>query len=215
MAGLVEQAIECATQAWRQRSAAKIRDVYAIEMKVNQAHLEVDDACVKLLALQQPMAKDLRFIISIIKINTDLERMVDLAVNIANNCEYYLRTPPLFPIEDLNDMSDEVRVMVREALDAFVKLDEKLARGVLLRDDRVDAYKRKIFDDVLGFMKRDPGAVEQGLNVILIAKNLERVGDHATNVGEDVIFMSSGQDVRHSVSHSLSPLHDPDPKGEK
>jgi len=198
MAGLVEEAIIAATHAWRQRSTARIQEVYAIEQRVNQAHIEVDSECVKLLALQQPMATDLRQIISLIKINTDLERMVDLAVNIAQNTEYFLKSPPVISTEDLSDMSDEVRVMVREALDAFVQKDERLARSVLLRDDKVDQYKRKIFDDVLAAMRRDPACIEQGLNVILIAKNLERVGDHATNVGEDVIYMSSGKDVRHS-----------------
>lgn len=198
MAGYVEQAVECATDAWRFRNIAKIGDVYAIERRVNQAHKEVDAACVQLLALQQPMAADLRFIVSCIKINNDLERMVDLAVNIANNTEFYLQNPPSILIEDLNQMADEVRVMVREVLDAFVKTDERLARRVLSRDDRVDAYKRKIVQDCLESMKKDSKVIEQGMNLIFIAKNLERIGDHATNISEDVIFSASGQDIRHA-----------------
>lgn len=199
MAGHVEQAVECSTEAWRFRNLSKAGDVYAIERRVNLAHLEVDAACVQLLALQQPMAADLRFIVSCIKINNDLERMVDLAVNIANNTEFYLQNPPLIQTEDLSQMADEVRVMVREVLDAFVKTDERLARRVLSRDDRVDAYKRKIVEDCLAGMKKDTNAIEQGMNLIFIAKNLERIGDHATNIAEDVIFSVSGQDIRHSV----------------
>jgi len=199
MAGYVEAAVECATDAWRFRNVAKIADVYAIERRVNMAHLDVDAACVQLLALQQPMAADLRFIVSCIKINSDLERMVDLAVNIANNTEFYLRGPSVIHIEDLSQMADEVRVMVREVLDAFVKTDERLARRVLSRDDRVDAYKRKIVQDCLAAMKADTAVTEQGMNLIFIAKNLERIGDHATNISEDVIFSASGQDIRHSV----------------
>ncbi len=199
MAGSVEQAVECATDAWRFRNISKIADVYAIERRVNQSHLDVDAACVQLLALQQPMAADLRFIVSCIKINNDLERMVDLAVNIANNTEFYLQGAAVIHIEDLSQMSDEVRVMVREVLDAFVKTDERMARRVLSRDDRVDAYKRKIVEDCLNEMKKDTKLIEQGMNLIFIAKNLERIGDHATNIAEDVIFSVSGQDIRHAV----------------
>jgi phosphate transport system protein len=205
MAGYVEQGVEFATDGWRFRNLAKVQEVYGIEQKVNQAHLEVDAACVQLLALQQPMAADLRFIVSCIKINNDLERMVDLAVNIANNTEFYLQNPQAIHVEDLSQMSDEVRVMVREVLDAFVKTDERLARRVLSRDDRVDAYKRKIVEDCLSEMKRDPKNIEQGMNLIFIAKNLERIGDHATNIAEDVIFSVSGKDIRHSEVHRKQP----------
>lgn len=198
MAGYVEQSLECATAAWRMRNVSKTREVYAIEEKVNEAHIAVDSACLNLLALQQPLGSDLRLIVSIIKINTDLERMVDLAVNIAQNTEYYLKSPPLVHTEDLSEMSDEVRVMVREVLDAFVKTDDALANRVLERDDKVDSFKRKIFQDTLEFLKQNPAAIEQGLNIILIAKNLERIGDHATNIAEDIIFSMSGEDIRHT-----------------
>lgn len=198
MAGHVEQSLECATAAWRMRNVGKTREVYAIEEKVNEAHIAVDSACLNLLALQQPLGSDLRLIVSIIKINTDLERMVDLAVNIAQNTEYYLKSPQLIGVEDLSQMSDEVRVMVREVLDAFVNADDALANRVLERDDKVDGFKRKIFQDVVEYLKTSPTAIEQGLNIILIAKNLERIGDHATNIAEDVIFSMSGEDIRHA-----------------
>jgi phosphate transport system protein len=198
MAGYVEQSIENATDAWQQRKAAKILEVYAIEDRVNTAHMAVDDACFKLLALQHPLASDLRLIFAVIKINNDLERMVDLAVNIANNTEYYLKSPERMDMRELSDMSDEVRAMVRDVLNAFVTGDQNIAASVLERDDKVDAFKRKILEHVLDTMKRNPAVIEPGLNIILMAKNLERIGDHATNIAEDVIFTVSGQDVRHS-----------------
>ncbi len=197
MAGYVEHAIEAATQGWQKRSIAKIKEVYAVEQKVNQAHLLVDDQSFKLLALQQPMAADLRKIVAIIKINSDLERMADLTVNIANNTEYFLQGEPLFDLKDLSVMANETRLMVSEVLDAFIRTDQVKAREVLLRDDTVDGLKRGIVDSTIEVMKNDKAAITQGLNLILMAKNLERIGDHATNIAEDVIFMASGEDVRH------------------
>jgi phosphate transport system protein len=200
MAGYVEHAIEAATEAMTTRNPAKIEEVYEIEKKVNESHLAVDASCVKLLALQQPFAADLRLIVAIIKINTDLERMGDQAVNIAHNAEHYLKEPPLKPLVDLPKMFEEVRLMVRYALDAFVRRDEATARDVLLRDDHVDELKVKIFDDVLAAMKKDPSKIDVGLALILMARNLERIGDHATNIAEDVIYAVSGDDIRHSKS---------------
>ena len=197
MAGYVEQAIEAATQGWQKRSMAKIKEVYSVEQKVNQSHLQIDDYSLKLLALQQPMAADLRTIVAIIKINSDLERMADLTVNIANNTEYFLQGDPLFDLKELSVMADETRLMVREVLDAFIRTDQVKAREVLLRDDTVDALKRGIVDSTVERMKTTPNTITQGLNLILMAKNLERIGDHATNIAEDVIFMASGEDVRH------------------
>jgi phosphate transport system protein len=165
---------------------------------VNRAHVEVDARCLQLLALQQPMAADLRLVVASIKINSDLERMTDLAVNIANNTEFYLKLPTQIKTDDLSHMSDEVKVMVREVLDAFVRTDETLARQVLQRDDKVDALKRKIVEDCMTTMKAGTLDVEQGVNVIFIAKNLERIGDHATNIAEDVIYAISGEDIRHA-----------------
>ncbi|MEW6056632.1 MAG: phosphate signaling complex protein PhoU [Bdellovibrionota bacterium] len=209
MGGLVEKAIELATHALQTRDLAKAGQVQEIEKKVNESHISVDDTCLKLLALQQPLAADLRLIVAVIKMNTDLERMGDQAVNIAHNTSRYLKGEPLKPLVDLPVMFNEVRFMVREALDSFVKRDEKLARDVLNRDDRVDSLKNKIFRDVIEHVKTRPECVEQGLNLILIARNLERLGDHATNIAEDVIFAITGEDVRHSarpeaIKHALS-----------
>jgi phosphate transport system protein len=198
MAGYVERAIESAIQAWRARNVEKTAQVYQIEMKVNESHIAIDAACLKLLATQQPLAGDLRLILAVIKMNNDLERMVDQAVNIARNSEYYLKDSPLIQLIDLSKMADEVKVMVRQAIDAFVRSDEALAHDVLEMDDKVDAFKNKVFADVLEYVKQNPAAIEQGLNIILIARNLERIGDHATNIAEDVIFTISGRDVRHT-----------------
>jgi phosphate transport system protein len=198
MAGNVERAIELATEALLEWNPAKISPVHEYEKKINKAHLEVDDGCVKLLALHQPMAADLRLIVASLKINTDLERMGDQAVNIARNAERYLKSAPLKPLVDLPKMSQSVRMMVRGSLDAFVNRSEPAAREILLRDDEVDAFKNKIFRDVLEHVKKSPADIEQGLNLILIARNLERIGDHATNIAEDVIFAITGEDIRHS-----------------
>lgn len=198
MAGYVEAAIECATKGWRSRSVDQIQNVYQIEKKVNECHLAIDDACFKFLATQQPLASDLRFVLSAFKINNDLERIVDQAVNVAGNTEYYLKTPAQISTNDLSLMADQSKWMVRNAIDAFVKGDETLAQEVCLRDDKVDELKDKIFTDTLATIKKDVSSVEQGLNLILIARNLERIGDHATNIAEDVIFTISGKDIRHS-----------------
>ena len=203
MAGYVESAIDSAMQGLQGRSIEKIQQVYEIEKTVNQDHIAVDDACVKLLALQQPLAADLRMIVAILKINTDLERMADQAVNIAQNSERYLSREPLKPLVDLPKMFEEAKVMVREVIDSFVRRDLELARDVLKRDDRVDSLKTKIFVDVLDHMKAAPDKVEQGLSLILIARNVERIGDHATNIAEDVIYAVTGEDVRHS-SHATA-----------
>lgn len=210
MGGLVEKAIERATEALKTRNQDLIAEVFEIEKKVNQCHISVDSLCLKLLALQHPFAVDLRAIVAMIKINTDLERMGDQGVNIAHNSSRYIKGPPLKVLEDLPHMFEEVRFMVRDALDSFVKSDSKLAREVLDRDAIVDNLKNKIFRDVLDHLKTKPEMIEQGLNLILVARNLERIGDHATNIAEDVIFAATGEDVRHPtrfevIKGALSP----------
>lgn len=198
MAGYVEAAIEKVTQAWRQRSLEKVKEVYAIENTVNAAHIQIDADCLKILATQQPLATDLRLILATIKMNNDLERMVDQTVNIGHNLEHYLKSEDnKLDVSDIEKMAGEVRTMVRSAIDSFVQQDEILAQTVIKTDDTVDDLKNSIFENVLQYLKKNPQSIEQGLNVILIARNLERIGDHATNIAEDVIFSCSGKDVRH------------------
>jgi len=206
MGGCVEKAIEEATQALILRESKRFAAVFEQEARINELHIRVDEACVKLLARQSPLAQDLRWIISSIKINTDLERMGDQAVNIAHNGARYLAEPPLKPLIDLPKMAQEVRSMVRACLDAFVRKDLALAEKVLNQDDVVDGFKNEIFDELRNYMIKDPLSIERSLNLILIARNLERVGDHSTNIAEDVIYALTGKDIRHG-NVSLEELH--------
>lgn len=203
MGEYVEKSIEEATQALILSDTERFKKVYEYEEKINQLHIEVDEDCLKFLARQSPLAADLRFILAVIKINTDLERMGDQAVNISYNGEEYLNKPSLKPLIDIPRMAEEARFMVRESLESFVKRDLELARDVLKRDDSVDAMKDQIFRELLTYMMADPKNIEQALCLILIARNLERIGDHATNIAEDVIFVVSGKDIRHGRKDSL------------
>lgn len=200
MGGFVEQAIEKATEALQERSLLKLNEVHALEEKVNEAHIEVDKSCLEILARQSPVAADLRLILAIIKINTDLERMSDQAVNISHNAEHYMADQLVDVAVNLPQMSGLVKVMVRKSLDAFMRGDTKLAQMVLESDDEVDEFKNRIFSQLVPYLKNHPEKMEAGLDLILIARNLERMADHATNIAEDVIFACTGEDVRHGVS---------------
>ena len=197
MGGYVEKAIEEATQALIDRQPGRFEKVHEYEKIINKHHIQVDEACLSILARQSPLAADLRLIVAVIKINTDLERMGDQAVNIAHNGKRYLEQDPLTTVVDIPRMAQEVRFMVREALDAFVKHDPALAEDVLQRDDSVDEQKHRIFRELRAAMIKDPTTIERALNLILIARNLERLGDHATNIAEDVVFAVTGKDIRH------------------
>ncbi len=197
MGGCAEKAIDEATQALIRRDESRLQTVHDLEKKIDESHVAVDEACLNLLARQSPMANDLRWVVAVLKINSDLERIGDQAVNIAQNAKRYLASEPIKPLVDLPRMGQVVQRMVRESLDALVRLDEKLAREVLLADDEVDTLKDEIFRELIALMKVRPADIEQAMNLILIARNLERVGDHATNIAEDVIFAASGRDIRH------------------
>jgi phosphate transport system protein len=201
MGGHVELAVEAATQALIQRQPAGLKAVHELESKINREHMEVDESCLQLLARQSPLAADLRLVIAVLKISTDLERMGDQAVNIAYNTKDYLEGKPVKDLVDIPIMAVEVKAMVRDCLDAFVKQDPGLAREVLKKDDIVDNLKDKVFQDLIQYMSKNSDNVEQALDLILIARNLERLGDHATNIAEDVIFAATGQDIRHGGQH--------------
>jgi len=171
--------------------------VLAGDTPINQLHIEIDGRCVRLLALHQPMAVDLRMILSAVKINTDLERVGDLAINIAEAALRYLAHPPVKELIDIPRMADIAQGMLRDALDAFVRRDTQLAQQVLDADDTLDALKTQVFRELLTYMLQDPHTIEPSLDLILVSRHLERVGDHATNIAEDVIFMVSARDVRH------------------
>lgn len=203
MGGSVEKALEVAIQALKDRNAEAFQKVHDIENNINEGHVKVDNACMTFLAKQGPVARDLRLIISIIKINSDLERMGDQAVNIAYTGKDYLSRQPIAEsIVDIDRMSVLARKMVKDSLDSFVREDENQAKEILLMDDEVDSLKRKVFKDLTSYIKINPGNVDAALDLILIARNLERLGDHATNVAEDVIFVSTGKDVRHGGKYS-------------
>jgi phosphate transport system protein len=197
MGGLAEELVRLAVQGLVTRDVALIDKARQGDEPINQLHIEIDDRCFTLLALHQPMATDLRGIVASAKINTDLERVGDLAVNIAQAAKRYNNHPPVKRLVDIPQMGEIAQGMLRDALDAFVRRDTELARRVLNEDDRLDALKTKVFRELLNYMLKDPATVEPSLDLILISRHLERIGDHATNVAEDVIFMVSALDVRH------------------
>jgi phosphate transport system protein len=197
MGGLVEERVHSAIVALIERRAGTAERTVAGDREINELQIEIDECCLKLLALQQPMAVDLRLIAAAMKINTDLERIGDQAVNIAQNTLRLIEKPPLKPLIDIPRMAAVAEEMIRDSLDAFVRRDAALARKVLRRDDEVDAMKDHIFRVLLTYMMADPGTIERALALILVSRNLERIADHATNIAEDVIFMVEARDVRH------------------
>ena len=200
MGGLAEERVRAAVQGLVSRDPVLIDKVLSGDEPVNQLHIEVDNRCFRLLALHQPMATDLRAIVAAVKINTDLERVGDLAVNIAEASKRYITHAPVKQLIDIPQMGEIAQAMLRDALDSYVKRDTALAHQVLNEDDRLDSLKTQVFRDLLTHMLRDQGTVEPALDLILISRHLERIGDHATNVAEDVIFMVSALDVRHPPS---------------
>src|SRR5213593_3608374 len=203
MGGLAEERVRAAVQGLMSRDVALIDKVLYGDEPINELHIEVDKRCFRLLALYQPMATDLRAIVAAVKINTDLERVGDLAVNIAEAAKRYATHPPVKRLVDIPRMTDLSQAMLRDALDAFVRRDTTLAQNVLNEDDVLDSLKTQIFRELLTYMLQDPTTVEPSLDLILISRHLERIGDHATNIAEDVIFIVSARDVRHHAGEGL------------
>ncbi len=197
MAGLVETAIHKSCRALAERNRFLAQEVLRGEARINQLEIEIDDLAVGLLALHQPMARDLRFLTAAIKINNDLERMGDLAVNTVERAMALMEQPEVEPPIDIPRMAGLVESMVRRSLDAFVQRSPELARSVLLADDAVDELRDHIYRELIGFMERDGSTVSRALDLIFVARNLERIADHATNIAEDVLFLVQGVDVRH------------------
>jgi len=200
MGGLAEDRVRSALKALVERDSALVDAVLTGDQPINQLHIEIDGRCFRMLALHQPMAVDLRAIMSAVKINTDLERVGDLAINIAEAVLRYLGHAPVKEQVDIPRMADIAQTMLRDALDAYVRRDTALAQAVLDQDDTLDALKTQVFRDLLTCMLKDPRTIEPALDLILISRHLERIGDHATNIAEDVIFMVSARDVRHHAS---------------
>jgi len=197
MGGLVEERVHQAVHALVHRKEEEAERVIAADQEINDLQIDIDDRALRLLATQTPLAVDLRLITSTMKINANLERIGDQAVNVAENVLKLLPYPPLKPLIDIPRMAEIAKKMTRDALDAFVNRDPDLARDVLRRDDEVDLLKDQIFRELLTYMMADPGTIGRALSLILISRNLERIADHATNIAEDVIFIAEARDVRH------------------
>jgi len=197
---LVEDQIRRVMRALVERDEALARDVIERDHQVNAYDVEVDEKCVELLARYQPAASDLRFLTTAMKIVTDLERIGDQAVNIAQRALELNREAQLKPYIDLPRMAAKSQQMVKDALDAFVARDAGLARDVCARDSEVDALKEQVFRELLTFMMGDPKTIARALHLILVSRFLERVADHATNIAEMVVYMIEGKIVRHTLA---------------
>lgn len=197
MGGLVEQMTHRAIQALVERKIEMLAEVQAMEAQVNQLHVDIDEACLEMIALRQPAAADLRFITAAMKINTDMERIGDQAINITESAEFLLTVPPVKPLIDIPRMAEIAKEMLRDALDAFVHGNDRLAYETIKKDDIVDQLKDQVFRELLTYMMADPGTIRRALSLILVSRHLERIADHATNICEDVIFMVKGKDIRH------------------
>jgi phosphate transport system protein len=200
MGALVEDQIRRVMHALLERNDALAREVIERDQRVNAYDVEVDEKCVELLALHQPTAIDLRVIMTAVKIVTDLERIGDQAVNIAQRALELHTEPQLKPYVDLPRMAEKAQRMVKESLDAFVSRDTDLARRVCAADGEVDALKEQIFRELLTFMMQDAKTIPRALRLILISRFMERVADHATNIAEMVIYMVEGKLVRHTLA---------------
>jgi phosphate transport system protein len=200
MGGLVEDQIRRVMTALLERDGDLAQEVIDRDRQVNAYDVEIDEKCVELLALHQPAAKDLRFITTAMKIVTDLERIGDQAVNIAQRVLELNQEPQLKPYIDLPRMAEKAQRMVKESLDAFVAGDTDLARRVCADDEEVDAIKEQLFRELLTFMMADPRTISRAIHLILISRFLERVADHATNIGEMVIYMVESKMVRHILA---------------
>jgi phosphate transport system protein len=197
MSALVEAAIQRSISAVIHKDKSAAEEVFRNEKRINEIEIEIDEFATNLLALQQPMAADLRLIVAALKINTDLERMGDLSVNIAERAQSLAVAPVVKPMIDIPHIAVLVQSMVRKALDAFVNRDADLARSVLASDDAVDSLRTASYHELISFMEQDPANIRQALDLLTVTRNLERIADHSTNIAEDVLFLVKGIDVRH------------------
>ncbi|MFH1778131.1 MAG: phosphate signaling complex protein PhoU [Candidatus Omnitrophota bacterium] len=201
MGSLVEKAICLSIKALVERKNELAEQVIKSDDEINMIEIAIDEISLKLLALRQPQAGDLRFITSIMKINNDLERMGDLAANIAERTIELLKFPLLKPLIDIPRMAEIAQGMVKDSLDAFVNRNSELAKNVCERDDKVDNLNDQIFRELLTYMLQDQKTIEQAVDLILVGRNLERIADHATNICEGVIYMVDGRIIKHHVEN--------------
>lgn len=197
MAALAEESIVKAVKALVDRDKELAEEVIQSDAAINFLEIDVDEICLKLLATRQPIANDLRFITSAMKINGDLERIGDLSVNIAERTLELIKQPILKPLLDIPRMAQYAQKMVKDSLDAFVNREPNLARDVCRRDDEVDMLNDQIFRELLTFMIENPKTITRSVDLILVARHLERIADHATNISEDVVFLVEGKTIKH------------------
>lgn len=206
MSSLAEEAICTAIKSLVDRDSNLAEKVIKSDDAINMLEIEIDELSIKLLALRQPEAGDLRFITSAIKIDKDIERMGDHAVNISESALDLLKVPPLKPLIDIPRMAELAQAMVRDSLNAFVNSDVGLAKNVCERDTEVDNLNDQLFRGLLTYMMQDPKNIERALNLILVARNLERVADLATNISEDVIYITNGRVIKHHLEEKKNVL---------
>lgn len=198
MGSIAESMVRTAVGALVARNEAMTAEVFAKEQEVNRLQVEVDDRAVKLTALQQPVATDARFLFMASRIGGELERIADQAVNICQSARFVIQAPVMKPLVELPIMAEVAQKMVRDSLTAMIHRDVALANKVLEEDEKVDAFRDQVFSELLTMMAASPDTVHRALSLILISRNLEKVGDHATNIGEEVIYWIQGRDVRHT-----------------
>ena len=210
MAGLAERAIRNAIKALVERDTSLAERTIREDAQINNLELSIDDRCLKLLALHQPLATDLRFITSAMRINVELERIGDLAVNISERVISLNQEPQIKPYIDIPRMAEITQGMVRDVLDAFVKGDPQLARSVCQRDDEVDALNNQVFRELLTYMMGDSKTIARAVHLIIVSRCLERIADHATNIAEGVIFMTQAKVIKHHADASLAKIEGTD-----
>jgi len=197
MSALVESAVYRSVQGVVEKNEELAQEVLKKEGRINELEIEIDELAISLLALQAPLAADLRLVTAAIKINNDLERMGDLSVSIAQSAVALMKEPVIRPLIDIPHIAGLAQSMVRKALDAFVNRDADLARSVLASDDAVDNMRTASYHELISFMESNPRQIGQALYLLSVVRNLERIADHATNIAEDVLFLVKGIDVRH------------------
>ena len=199
MADTAQNMIGLSVKALTERKEDYAKQVFELEEKVNHMEVEIEDAVLKLLALRQPAAGDLRLLTAILKINNDLERVADQAVNISENALDLLKSPPLKPLIDIPHMAHLAQKMIKNSIEAFVHQDPRLAEDVCRHDDEVDRINDQVFRELLTYMMEDPKSISRAVDLILVSRNIERIADHATNISEDVIFIVEGKNIKHHI----------------
>lgn len=198
-AALAEEAIAKAVKSLVDRNAQLAEEVIKSDKPINMLEIEIDQLCMKLLALHQPAAEDLRFIASALRINTELERIGDEAVNIAERAVVLIKQPLLKPLIDIPRMASVSQKMLKDSIDAFINRNAGLARDVCKRDDEVDDLNGQLFRELLTYMMQDAKNIERAVELILVARHLERIADHTTNIGEDVVYIAEGKTIKHHI----------------